>query len=199
MDGDITCIILAGGESSRMKKNKAHLPFGEKNLIDHQLTILKEVFYKIIIVSNDSKLSSIDGVKIIEDKITLKTKSPMIGIYSGLMEAETFHSFVLPCDMPFISKDLIRYMINKKDEGDIIVPYVNGFYEPLHSIYSKRCLDKINMLLEGKSFKITDLYSMVKTKLITAKEILFYDSKLWCFMNINTPRDYERALLINRK
>lgn len=190
---NISCVILAGGASSRMKTNKALLPFNGKPVINIMVEILKESIRDIIVVTDNPELFSIDGVRYTYDKLNYDTKNSLVGIYSGIIEAYNDYSLVLPCDMPFVNIKLIKYMAQRINGNDVIVPYLDGFYEPLYSIYSKASLIPILDLLEKRRYKITDVFPKLKVQLVNKDEILFFDKELLCFLNLNTLEDYERA------
>lgn len=192
VDKPMTAIILAGGKATRLKGfDKAFLSIGRETLINRQLRLLKELFKRVIIVTNSPhKFSNPKDIKVTTDIIP--NLGPLAGIFTGLLASKDKYNFVVACDMPFINPNLIRYMCKNKSGYDIVVPRVNGRYEPLYCIYSKNCLGSIKQLLDKKVFKITKFFSKVKVREVTEAQILKFASPELIFMNINTPKDFAK-------
>src|SRR6266496_3170841 len=100
MYNDITGIILAGGKSSRMGTNKAFLRLGNKYVIEILADLMKNIFSKMILITNEPALYKFLKIDIYED--IYKNKGPLGGIHSGLVNSQTEKNFVLSCDIPFI-------------------------------------------------------------------------------------------------
>jgi molybdopterin-guanine dinucleotide biosynthesis protein A len=187
----MTGIILAGGKGRRILSEKTLIEIGGKKIIDRIIDLFCRLFDEIIVVTNSPDRYASSGVTITPDVIL--GKGPLVGIYSGLLSSTQLYNFVVGCDMPFIQSELVEYMGALTEDYDLIVPEVNGYYEPLHAIYSKNCIDKIRRLIEKKTFKIQELFEKVKLRPITKDEIIRYDPRLISFTNINTKEDLIRA------
>jgi len=141
-----------------MKKNKALLKIGKKQVIKLIIEKLKIVFDNVLIIGNSSLNHQFLGVRIVEDAVS--GKGPLGGIYTGLLVSKSEYNFICGCDMPFLNVDLLRFMVSETtDENDIVIPVVKGFVEPLHAIYSKRCLPAIKPHLEVKDLKVKSFFS----------------------------------------
>lgn len=188
----MTVIILAGGKSRRMgKRDKAFMEIGGEPLIKRQLRLLKKDFKKIIIVANAvDKYKAFKGVRVIPD--VAADRGPLGGIWSGLLASPDRYNLVLACDMPFIDPHVIKYMRLKAAGYDVVVPRIDGRYEPLFGIYSKSCLRFIKPLLDKKDLKIRGFFSKVKVKEIGRKEMSRFGDPDKIFMNINTPDELVR-------
>lgn len=186
---EITGIILAGGKSTRMGQEKGLIKFRNKFLIEHSIEILKRIADKIIISSNSDKYDFL-AYEVIKDEIP--NSGPMGGIYSCLRQTKTENNFVLSCDTPFISADLISYIIEKSYGKDIAVPWLGKkYYEPLCGIYNKKLTETLKVFIDNKNFRIPDVFEIVNFSGIFISEILdFYDKDL--FANINSKRDLEK-------
>ena len=95
--------------------------------------------------------------------------------------------------MPFLNKGFIDYMVSKAGNFDAVVPLSSDGLEPLHAIYSKRCIRHIETQLESDDLKITNFYPKVRVKEISHHEILSFDPKSSLFFNINTTEDMEKV------
>ncbi len=182
----MTGIILAGGKNRRIGKNKALLKIGEKQIIKLIVEKLKIVFDNVLVVTNSSFDYQFLGIRVVQDIVS--KRGPLGGIYTGLLISQSEYNFICGCDMPFLNVDLLRFMSSEIDDSDAIIPVVKGFVEPLHSIYSKRCLSAIRFHLEAEDLKVKNFFSQVKCKYLSEDKIKKYDSQLLSFFNLNTSQ-----------
>ncbi|AOY76043.1 molybdenum cofactor guanylyltransferase [Clostridium formicaceticum] len=187
----ISAVILAGGGSTRMGRNKALLQLGEKTMIEIVVDTLRPVFDEIILVTNHpEEYSKLKDILFVKDKMITKEKNSLVGIYTGLAIAKNPYTFVVPCDMPFIDQDLIDYMTRQLEDEDVIIPFVEGHYQPLHAIYGKRCKDPIKKMLEAEQYKIINFFHEVSVKTIDDETVKKFSKDMKCFLNINTYDAY---------
>ncbi len=183
----MTGIILSGGENSRMGANKAFLTRDGERLIDRTVKIFKDLFREVILVTNDP-LAYLDlDVQIVTD--IYKKKKALGGIYTGLFYTSCDHAFVTACDMPFLNQRFIAYMMEQIRDYDIIVPQTADGLQPLHAIYSRRCLPAIKNLLLQDKLKVTGFYKGLKSLCISEEIIKTFDPEFRMFLNINSPED----------
>ena len=171
---DITGILLAGGKNSRMGLNKAFLPIDGIRLIEKTLNIYRQIFNEIIIVTNDP-LAYIEfaDAAIVTD--IYKDKGPAGAIFTGLFYAKNSYAFVSACDMPYLNKDFILYMIDLKGRYDIIVPELPEGFQALHALYSRNCLFAMKRMIDSDELKITGLYNEARILRITEEKIKPFD------------------------
>jgi len=183
----VTAIVLAGGNSTRMGRNKALLKIDNKTLIEIVVEKLQDLFDEIIVVTNNPEnYPMLKNVRFEKDCIDTPVKNSLVGIYTGLLKSSNDHVFVVACDMPLLNMDLVKHMLNELGNEDILVPFLEGHYEPLHAIYNKICLANIRHMLDIGNYKIINLYDDVKTIYVNEKKIRSIDPQLTSFMNINT-------------
>jgi molybdopterin-guanine dinucleotide biosynthesis protein A len=190
----MTGIILTGGKNTRMGTNKAFLDITGERLIDRTVTIFKDLFGEIILSTN-SPLDYLDHDAVIVTDI-IKNKGALGGIYTGLFFASHEHAFVSACDMPFLNKSFIEYMIEHCGDNDIVVPKSPDGLQPLHAIYSRRCLPAIKRIIDRDQLKITGFYKGLKTLEIPEDVIKSYDPDGKMFINVNTREELERISAI---
>jgi molybdopterin-guanine dinucleotide biosynthesis protein A len=183
--------VLAGGESTRIGTDKAFLKIGGKTLIEQILEKLLRIGDDVIVVTNSPERFNCLGVRLVSD--IFPGKGALGGIYSGLRASKNEYSLVVACDMPFLNVNLIRYMTLLALGHDVVIPRVNGLLEPLHAIYSKRCIPSIERLLEKDDLKIVHFFTDVRVRYIEEEEINILDPKHLSFFNINTLEDLEKA------
>ena len=187
----MTGIILAGGKSRRMKKDKALLQIGKKQVIELIIEKLKIVFDDVVIIGNFSLDCRFSGARLIEDMVS--EKGPSGGIYTGLSVSQSKYNFICGCDMPFLNVNLIQYMLRRKTDYDILIPKYGDCLEPLHAIYSKSILPVIKKKIEQGTYRIQSIFPKVKVKYITEKEMEKFRDWRHFFFNINTLSDLRSA------
>jgi len=174
-----------------MGKDKAFLKIAGIALIEHILRTLKDVVQDIIVVTNSPHLYSAYDVQIVTD--ASEKRGPLTGIYSGLLHSRDEYNFVVACDMPFLNAGLVSFMKGLSEGYDVVVPYCEGKFEPLHAVYRKRLLPVLEQQLAKEKRKIQDLFGTVLVRRITEQEIDRFDPARKSFKNLNTPEEYEEA------
>ena len=187
MDWNVTCVILAGGESRRMGQDKAFIQVGGIRLFDHVYDTCHDLFPEIIIVANQPQHFSEYHTKIFMDEIP--GAGSLGGLYTGLIKASNDHVFCVACDMPFLKPALISHLISKRSKYDVVIPITRGKLEPLHAVYSKRCIGPIKKLLDKGEFKVTQFLPEVRVGYCGEEEIKEIDPSFASFINVNTKKD----------
>jgi molybdopterin-guanine dinucleotide biosynthesis protein A len=195
---EISCIILAGGKSVRYGHDKILEKINNTNLLDRVISQLEPISKDIIIVTANERafthLADRKNIRIVNDIIP--GMGSLGGVYTGLVESRTHQNLVVAADMPFLNRDLLRYMIDVADGYDFTLPHINEWYEPLHAIYSKNCIASARAIFDQGKKVIVELFNYVKVRYVEAEEIDRYDPQHLSFFNINTRQDMERALKI---
>ena len=189
---NITGIILAGGNNTRMGTNKAFLEINGVRLIDKTINIYRGLFSEIIIVTNDP-LSYLEFTNATVITDIYKGKGALGGIYTGLFYSRNPYAFVSACDMPYLNKDFIEYLAGQSGKHDVIVPVLAEGYQPLHAIYSRNCLPSIKRLLMLDKLKVTGFYRDMRVLGVSEEQILPFNKNGRLFQNLNTPQDVERV------
>ena len=196
MKNSIHGVILAGGKSERLGRDKALESFNGKPLISNVIYAISKHVNNISIVINENTrkkdLSFIGDVSFIVDKF--KNAGSLGGIYSGLEKSPSQNIIVFACDMPFISGEIISFMkSNISPKHDIIIPETNGFKHSTHAIYSKNCLPIIKKQLIKKEYKISKIFDKCNTKILKEENINQIELNTKSFFNINYDTDLDKA------
>ncbi|MCG0277771.1 MAG: molybdenum cofactor guanylyltransferase [Thermanaeromonas sp.] len=184
-------IVLAGGKSTRMGRNKALLPLGQETMIGRVVGLLKLIFPEIIIVTNEPELYRDLQVTLVRDVIP--AQGPLSGIHAGLLASPYWYNFVVACDMPFINLELITFMVKEAQGFDGAVPRLGGFYQPLHAVYGRSCIEPIEACLKRKLTQVIAFYPEVRLRVLDADDLERFGDLETVFFNINTPGDLEQA------
>ena len=183
----MTGVILSGGKNRRMGENKAFLPVNGERAIDRTVRLFRAIFQEVIIVTS-SPSDYLDQDAVIVTDI-LPGKGALGGIYTGLFYAREEYAFIAACDIPFLNRAFLEYMISQTAEYDIIVPAPPDGLQPLHAIYARRCLPVIRGLLERDRLKITGFYPGHRLLTLSPEVIRSFDPEGRMFLNVNTPED----------
>ena len=190
-------VILVGGKSSRMGRAKALLPFDNEPLIAHVVRRLKSWFPEIIVVAApDQELPELSAV-LVRDEIAYQ--GPVSGIYHGLKAATKDVCFVTSCDAPFLNFELIDHLLEQISEYDVVVPFWQERFQPLHAIYRTSVVPLLKEQLERGELRPIFLYDKVRTRKIQEAEIRRLDPEGLSFLNMNSPADYDAALQLWRE
>jgi len=187
----MTGVVLAGGRSTRMGRNKAFVKIDGHPMIELIIRRLSLCVEDIIIISNEPEALASAGYPVYTDLIP--GRGPLGGIQSGLVHAPSIPIFFIACDLPFFSVPLVRHMLELAECYDVVVPKIHGYFEPTHACYSKSCLPMIEPILRDDAPRIIRLYDQVSVKIITEQDASRFGDLQHMFFNINTPEDLERA------
>jgi len=197
--GGVSVIVLAGGESSRLGRDKASVRLGGETLLERAVRLLAPLGGEVIVVRGAGRSKSVpqrvQGAREVED--VYPGMGPLAGIHAGLSASDSFHNLVVACDMPFLNLDLLRYMVGIAGGVDVVMPRLDGDTEALHAIYSRDCLPPIEGLLQRGESKIVRFLDAVKVRFVERDEVERFDSQRLSFFNINTRSDlhYARSLV----
>ena len=185
----MTGVILVGGKSRRMGRDKAFLPWDGAPLFEKVLRIFKESFPTVLLAGGDAGRFSGYGLRVIPD---IYPGSALGGLYSGLFHAAEEHVFVASCDMPYPSAPLLRHLCSLKDGYDCVVPETAQAFEPLYAVYAKSALPAMLELLESGNFRIYDLYPLLRTRYVGCAELAPFAEGGRSLINVNTPDEFAR-------
>ena len=188
---EIIAAVLVGGKSRRYGRNKALEIFQGERLIDRQLRKVQSLFTEVLVITNEPGDYLHLEVTLLRDVIP--GLGPLGGIYTGLLFAQGKSVFVTACDMPFLQPAVVKHMVQLSRNNDVVVPQKREGLEPLHAIYSARCLPHIKKMLERGKFQVVSFFPAVKVCRLSQEELQNLDPHGLSFFNINTPDDMDRA------
>ena len=191
----VSAVILAGGLSRRLGRDKAIVKVGGIPLICRVIHRIREVAYETVVVVNTvERIPELPLPRSVIPVVDIySAKGSLGGIYTGISESTEEWSFVFSCDMPFINLDLLRFMLSVKKGFDVVVPLVDGRPEPTHALYNKSCLSHIRQRIEENDLKITNFFGTVRVMYVNGEELDRLDPERASFFNINTQDDLDLA------
>jgi molybdopterin-guanine dinucleotide biosynthesis protein A len=200
MYNDVTGIILAGGKSTRMGENKSFLLLEGISIIERVINLMQSIFGRVILITNTPAEYNFIPIEMYKD--IYEYKGPLAGIHSGLMNSNTDENFIISCDIPLMSREMIEYIYNFKTSKPITVCKADGYTQQLAGRYSRSVLTAADNLLRNyereerdkdqakRKCKVLSLLDEVGTEIIDAEELDIY--KKYLFYNMNRPEDYDK-------
>lgn len=187
----VSAIILAGGRNTRMRgEDKAFLEVEGKPIIVRLIEKLKPLVSELIVVTNTSEKYQGLEVKTIKDEYP--GKGPLMGLYSGLKASRAEYNFVVACDMPFINTSLIKFIIDNRDNYDIVISRVSEKFHTLFGLYSKSCIPVMEGMLRKNNLCLRSIFPKLNVRLLSKEDIEKFDPHLLSLVNINTAEEIER-------
>ena len=191
----VSGVILAGGVSRRLEKNKALERIGGKALIERVVESLVPLTTEVLVVvarpEQAAGLLLPPSLRVVSDRYP--GGGSLGGIFTGLEASAEPWGLVVACDMPFLNHELLRHLIAQSSNVDAVVPCLGGQPEPLHALYSKACLVPMERMLRAGQLKIAPLFEAVRVRYVDEETIDRIDPRHLSFFNINTRADLEEA------
>lgn len=186
----IPIIILAGGKSRRMGRDKLALPFGGPSLLESAVSRFSEVFEDVYIsVADAAKYPEITAPRVVD---IFPGAGPLSGLHAALSSLPVDGVFLVAADLPFAAPLAARRLIELCCEHDAcVIRLADGLLEPLFGFYRRSVLPLCEARLSEGDFRMTRLLEGCITRFVEPAEL----GELWdddLIVNVNFPADYER-------
>jgi len=198
---DLGAVIVCGGQSKRMKRCKASLPFGNETLLERTARQLSTVAEPLVVVAaHGQRLPPLPAeVTIVRDPIP--AQGPLQGLAVGLstLAPHARYAFVSSTDAPFMVAAFVTRMRQLCEGYDAAVARIDGYLQPLAAVYATSVHDVATRLVHAGERRPRRLFDQVRTHVVE-REVLVddvlraADPELWSTRNLNTPEDYAAAL-----
>jgi molybdenum cofactor guanylyltransferase len=192
LENPVAGFILAGGESSRMGRDKALLELGGKPLVVRTARVVELVAGPYTVIG-DAKTCESLGLRAIGDD--WPGAGPLGGIATALRASKAPWSLVVACDLPYLTRAWLDYLVARalKSTEDAVVAMNARGAEPLCAIYNQRCEPAIREALVRGMRKVNEVLKSIRVEFIEPPEWKVFDSEGLLFKNMNSPEDYEEA------
>lgn len=190
-----SAVVLAGGASRRMGRDKRLLPWGRgadgrpRTLLQSVVDKLSDVADDVIVVANDQP--DIRGARVVPDAIP--GSGSLGGILSGIEAARHEQVFVAAADMPFLNLALVRDLLGRLEGQDAVVPVIGNRPEPLHAVYGPAVATAARRQIGRGQLKIALAFEGLDVVWVPEADLRRLDPELRSFRNVNTPEDYAGA------
>ena len=194
----IAGVVLAGGKSRRMGKDKRGISIHGKTLLERTVTVLLEIFSEVLLVlAEPEEEREQERVKIVTDIIPGCAAAG--GLYTGLYYSLCPQVFVVACDMPFLQPAVIEFFSTRSPQADVVLAQLANGFQSMHGVYSKKCLPFLRDMLDAQDFRVQTIATQrtLNVHLISESDLIPLDPQLLSFMNLNSPADVEFAKKIH--
>src|SRR5437867_9592094 len=138
-------VLLAGGRSSRMGREKPLLEIGGKLLVERVAAAVTPCASRTVLVTNQPELYSFLGLPTLRD--TWPGRGPLAGVHAGLRHATCERALVVACDYPFLAAAPLRRIMSEDPGGGVVVPSIDGRLHPLCALYTVSLLPVVEASL----------------------------------------------------
>jgi molybdenum cofactor guanylyltransferase len=183
-------IVLAGGQSRRMGRDKARLPAGTTTLVERIIVRLSPMVDEVIVAGGS--FPDLDGVRVVADD--RPGAGPLTGIAAGLRALPGEVGWVVACDLPDVDPRVGELLFGLAADVDAVVPRPKTRPEALCAVYRRRLVPRIEGLLAAGEHRVTALLGQSNVRYVEAAVLRGVDPELRSFRNLNTPPEYRAWL-----
>lgn len=184
-------VVLAGGMSRRMGRDKAMLPFGEGTMLSHLVELYRPYFDLIAVSLNSPHRFQTYGALEIVDRHP--GDGPLAGLEAAFLDTGADLIFLTATDLPFGDPALAQFLLEQRGSHDVCLIRHGGRAETLFAIYSSACLPVIQRSLEDGRRSIFHVIKQMDTLELPAEALPQFDLD-HILRNVNDPEEYRRAM-----
>ena len=213
-NSDAAGFVLAGGQSSRMGRDKALLPFAGRPLVEHALSILREAGLPAAIAGATAPAHRYLAffAPVVDD--AEPGLGPLSGICAALGSTSARHAVFLSVDQPLLPASLLVYLLHRAHITGLAVtaPSIAGFIQTFPAVIDRAALPALDAALHEGTGGCFEAFQSAVAGLgqpvgAVAVELLAQSGQvahprglppLHWFLNLNTPSDLRRAKVFSR-
>ena len=184
--------VLTGGESRRMRADKALLEIGGQPLALRMVELIRPLAAEVALVGSPERYKHL-GVPVLAD--CEAGRGPLAGIVTALRATRHDWNLILACDLPFLESSFLERLRAEASAGehDAVVPQPADGWQPLCAAYHRRCLPALERVLASDYPKITVAFDALRVRALTSPELARFAFSPRMFKNMNSREDYEEA------
>jgi molybdenum cofactor guanylyltransferase len=191
LSDQVAGVILAGGQNRRMGgMDKAFLRVNGRTVFERTLAVLRTCFPRVVVVSNCPQKYAAFDVQVTTDEFV--GQGPLAGIHAALGMVELPYAFVAACDMPFLRREPIAFLVRRVVAQDAIVPSWDGDIEPLHAVYASRLRGSMRQALKDGARAIREFLPSIEVEYVPEAAMRDIEGADESFRNVNTPEEAAR-------
>lgn len=178
-------IVLAGGVSSRYGSPKAFAKWNGFYFYELAMNALGAYCDEVVIVTRPELTRKFDrSLRVVTDLAEVAGEGPLAGILSGMDAVEADRYIVLPCDMPFMTSEVIARLVERHDSA-VTAVVLEGKMHPLVSVWSGMAKVELRLALESGQRRVMTVQGKLGVKWIEG--VTLSDNPQHVLMNVNTP------------
>jgi molybdopterin-guanine dinucleotide biosynthesis protein A len=182
-----TGFVVAGGQSRRMGRDKALLPWAGVTLLDRALQTLQQVCGRVAILCGPVARYEDRGVPLIVDRV--QGAGPLAGLIAGLETLGEEPGAFLAVDLPGVPPALLADLVERSAAADAVVPLSNSGPEPLCAVYTRACLEPARRRIAAGERRMTSFWTDVRVVRVGPAELARFGDPAALFRNVNTAND----------
>lgn len=188
----LSVVVQAGGQSSRMGRDKALVPLAGVPMIQHVLARLTGLGDETLVTTNNGDELAFLGLPLVADEDP--GAGALWGLHTALRAAQGDQVLVVACDMPFVNRLFLEHLVALGAKADVVVPRWDDRYQTMQSVYArKRCLAAVEDALARGDRRMISFYPQVKVRIVSPEEVEEFDPTGHSFFNVNTPEELLQA------
>ncbi len=201
----VTLLVMAGGRSRRMGRDKAWLEIDGLPLVERVVRRLEGLAGEVLFSAREPEPYAALCTRLtLPASVVLDRYSdagPLAGLEAGLTAAAHELVFAVATDMPFVNLALVRHLLSLIEGYDAVVPLTphgdTPEPEPLHAVYRRTCLPAIRAQLDAGRRRVVSFFEDVQVRYVTPEEMRPFDPALQSFVNVNTPEEWGELGITN--
>lgn len=189
-------VVLAGGSSRRLGRDKAMLRFGGAPLLKIVVDRITHVCDHVVVaVDQPERYQELRlPAKLVAD--AAPGLGPISGLQSGLQACDAEHVLVVACDLPFLNVELMRFMADLPRSYQALVPWSEDRWQPLCAIYARSCLKVVDAMVSAGGGSMHKLLDQLDVQRPDEEEMRRLDPQRLSFLNLNERSDLDKARAI---
>jgi len=188
----VGAVVLCGGFSRRMGRDKASLPFGRETLLERVVRAVAAAVPEVVLVAREGQEVPAGLAPVARDPA--RGFGPLAGIAAGLRALRAERAFVTACDAPFLAVPFVRRLLALAEGWDAAVPVVDGFHMTAAAVYAASVAPVAERLVRERRLRPLFLVQSVNARLVRPEELEDADPGLKSLRSCNTPEEYRAAL-----
>ncbi|MBE0518361.1 MAG: molybdenum cofactor guanylyltransferase [Thermoplasmata archaeon] len=196
----LTGILLTGGHSTRMGRDKGLLKLGQKPMVLHVLEEMSGIVDEMVVSVGVGRKGDYEPIFAGKARITEDSKDdfgPLEGIRAAVSSSNSDLVAICPCDTPFVRAKIYKLLLEESEDTEGAVPIIRGFPEPLHAIYNRNAVERAcTKVVERGGFRVSEMFQSMDLRFVQEKRIREVDRELSSFWNLNSPDDFRKAEMI---
>jgi molybdopterin-guanine dinucleotide biosynthesis protein A len=153
----IPAYVLIGGKSTRMGRDKAQVEFDGKTFLERITDVLAQRFTEIVLVTGDGQSYSNGAIGFLTVSDIHPNCGPLGGIHAALSHTTSERIFVVSCDIPLLTVELLDHLLAHRDDAPIVVAAIDGRPQPLCGVYARSVLPLIDEHLRCGNYRMISL------------------------------------------